>query len=130
MEKIISSVHCVMKYKDSHYCVWNSKYNKYAPIGGKSDPGESEIETLAREIKEEVVIKGVEKLERLGTHTHVREDKTKVNVAMYLLETSSIPQSGKEDFITVVKLTPELAKSLTLDNSYSTLIAIRDKLSI
>ena len=70
MEQIISSCHSVIKYNNNYYCAWNDKHKKYAPIGGKTDAGETELMTLAREINEEVTVKGYKSIERLGVHVH------------------------------------------------------------
>lgn len=46
MEQIISSCHSVIKYNNNYYCAWNDKHKKYAPIGGKTDAGETELATI------------------------------------------------------------------------------------
>lgn len=132
MEQIISSCHSVIKYNNNYYCAWNDKHKKYAPIGGKTDAGETELMTLAREINEEVTVKGYKSVERLGVHVHEDPHQTPkriVNVALYIVETTSVPV-GKESFITVVKLNKDLADTFNETNAYSSLMAICKKINL
>lgn len=65
-------------------------------VGGRMEPGETEIETLHREVKEEINCK-IAKQEPFAEFDTLNHDKTKtLHASCYLAELQGTPKAGDE----------------------------------
>lgn len=113
------------------FCLFNKKHSKYAPIGGKSDTdNEDEILCLLREVREEVGTLDIKKILEVGLHTLVDTgNDVKTIVSIYVMDVKDVTLlSTKEDFLEFVKLDENLISSFTPSNSYTSLLAIINRL--
>ncbi len=121
---------CVIEKDGTLYCMMNSKYNKIAPIGGKGEEKEAPLDILKRELREEVGNVCIEKIDYLGKHTHVRDDKSEVEVHLYKVKINPENElEAKEDFLEIIPIHLVLEK-ITSITAYTSLCAIVDILKL
>lgn len=108
-----------------YYCFFNSKHNKYAPVGGKYEPHETNgIEVLLRETHEELEVEAITKVRELGIHTLKLIDSgisCIVETFIMYVDAISLP---KEDFLTLVELDSIPDEKRNKFDSYTSLLSI------
>ena len=120
----------IFNHEDSTlYCVFNSKHNKYAPIGGKYEDDETDgITALLRETNEELEIGDVIRIRELGVHTLTDTLSDTIHfVVTFILYVSSI-KSPKEEFLKLVKLNDVPLHLLNKNTAYTSLVSIVDSI--
>lgn len=119
---------CVVRSHGKIYCVFNKKYNKFAPIGGKCEPKERIYKTLVREIKEELGNAiGIQHIKKAGIHIHEAE-KFVSTVHLFVVDVKKdLKNHTMNEFFLDIREVP-FHEELTNDNAYTSLIAIINKL--
>lgn len=121
---------CIIEKDGTLYCAINKKHNKFTPIGGKGESKEIPLDILKRELKEEVGELNIEKIEYLGKHIHVHNDKSEVDVHLYKVKVNSENElKSKEDFLEIIPIHFVLEKITTM-NTYTSLCAIVEILKL
>ena len=113
---------CIVRSHGRMYAVYNHKYNKFAPIGGKCDGKEDTFVTLKREMKEEIG-KGlnIKHIKKIGVHQ--RETATAiVDVHLFIVDVTKDLRrmTAKEEFLDIVEI--DLNYDYNENNSYSSLV--------
>ncbi len=120
---------CIVRSHGRMYCVYNNKYNKFTPIGGKCDPGENVYNTLIREVKEEIGSGlNIKHIKKIGVH--IRETATVVvDVHLFIMDIKKNLRyaRAKEEFLDIIEL--DLNFKYTDDNSYTSLVDIVERIN-
>lgn len=132
MKQTKSASQCILRNpKGELFCLFNKKYSKYAPIGGKFDYEEEDaILCLLREVKEEVGSLDIMKITETGPHilNDTGNDMNWIVFTFIVDVKDETLLSTEEDFLEAVKLTESLINTLTPSNSYTSLLAIIERL--
>ena len=132
---ILDTAQCILKSSETgkYYGVYNLKWNRYAPIGGKLEDKERQnpIVGLLREIEEEVGILDIKSIKLVG---YSKEEVTKhgeiyyPKVALYIVTFFGEVPDSKEYFLKVTEFTDELVSTFRYGiNAYSCLKKIVSK---
>ena len=132
---ILDVAQCILKSSRTgkYYGVYNSKWNKYAPVGGKLEGKEKSnpIVGLLREIEEEVGILDIKSIKLMG---YSKEEVTRngvtfyPNAALYVITFIGDVPASKEYFLKVVEFSNELVSTFLYGvNAYTCLKKIINK---
>ena len=132
MKQTKKASQCILRNPNGElFCLFNKKYSKYAPIGGKFDyDNEDEILCLLREVKEEVGSLDIMKITETGPHIldDTGNDMSWI-VFTFIVDVKDYTLlKTKEDFLDIVRLNENLIETFTPSNTYTSLLAIIERL--